>query len=149
LDSSVVIIGILFSLIYYEVTDISPGGIIVPAYLVLYTGDPKKIVITVVIAGVAYGVISLISRYVIIFGRRKFTLMIILSFLIQIAARELFIFIEWQIGFSSIGVIIPGIIASDFEKQGIGKTVFSLGVVVLLMYFTLELYKLSWGHWYG
>ena len=146
LDSEIIVIGILLSVLYYEVTDISPGGVIVPAYLALYVENPIKIIITLIISFMAYQILNFLSRYVIIFGRRKFSLMILFSYLIQLLANELILSTDWMISFSTIGIIIPGIIASDFDKQGVTKTVFSLGIVVLIMYFIIVLYKMSWGY---
>jgi poly-gamma-glutamate biosynthesis protein PgsC/CapC len=146
LDSEIVVIGILLSVLYYEATDISPGGVIVPAYLALYVENPVKIAITLIIAFSAYQVVNILSKHVIIFGRRKFSLMILFSYMIQVFSNELILSSDWMISVSSIGVIIPGIIASDFDKQGVTKTVFSLGIVVLIMYFIITLYKMSWGY---
>lgn len=146
LDSEIIVIGILLSVLFYEATDISPGGVIVPAYLALYVENPIKIIITLIIAFAAYQVVNILSRHVIVFGRRKFSLMILFSYMIQVFANELILSADWMISFSSIGVIIPGIIASDFDKQGVIKTIFSLGIVVLIMYFIVTLYKMSWGY---
>ena len=47
LDSySILIIGILVSIIFYELTDISPGGIIVPGLLVMYFNSVERIIYT-------------------------------------------------------------------------------------------------------
>lgn len=149
MDNNIIIIGIMLSLIYYEMTDLSPGGIIVPAYLSLYMNNSLKILITLVIATITYLIIGQLSKIILIFGRRRFTLMIVFSFIVQIFFREAFLISGMEIGFSSIGVIIPGIMASDFEKQGYRKTTLSLGIVMLMMYFILKIYKASWGYYYG
>ncbi|PID67083.1 MAG: poly-gamma-glutamate biosynthesis protein PgsC, partial [Fusobacteriales bacterium] len=38
--------GIISSLLFYELTEISPGGIIAPVYIALYINNPQKICIT-------------------------------------------------------------------------------------------------------
>jgi hypothetical protein len=43
-------IGLLLSLAFISVTGIYPGGIIVPSYLVLFAGQPERIVGTLIAA---------------------------------------------------------------------------------------------------
>ena len=63
LDSySILIIGVLVSIIFYELTDISPGGIIVPGLLVMYFDSIERIVYTVIIAFITYLIVKLIKN---------------------------------------------------------------------------------------
>ena len=63
-------LSLLVSLIFTEVTNLLPGGIIVPFYFVLYLDDPVKVGATVLSAVIAVGVIKLLSRVTILYGRR-------------------------------------------------------------------------------
>ena len=64
LDSySILIIGILVSIIFYELTDISPGGIIVPGLLVMYFNSVERIIYTVIISLITYLIVKLLSKY--------------------------------------------------------------------------------------
>ena len=51
---NILILGIIISIIYYEITDISPGGIIVPGLLVMYITQPERILYTLVVALITY-----------------------------------------------------------------------------------------------
>lgn len=132
---NILIIGVVLSLLFYELTEISPGGIIVPGLMVLYIHRIDWMIYTVLIAIATYLIVRLLSRYFIIFGRRRFALMIIISLLIHIL---LSLVIGWlpfaMIGFSIVGYTIAGIIANDIEKQGMVKTIPALTVVVGLLY---------------
>ena len=78
--NDIIIFGIILSIIFYEITEISPGGLIVPAYIAFYINDPQRISITIVAGILTFLVVKLISNHTIIYGRRKFALCIMISF---------------------------------------------------------------------
>ena len=75
------ILSLLVTLIFTEVTQIIPGGIVVPFYFALYLEEPVKVAATLVSALIALGVVKLIGSVTILYGRRKFTLYIIIGLL--------------------------------------------------------------------
>ena len=87
--TNIIIIGLLISIIFYEITDISPGGIIVPGLMVLYFNQVDRMIYTVVIAIISYLVVKWASRYFIIFGRRRFVLLIVISLVINFVLQLL------------------------------------------------------------
>ena len=127
---NLVIIGVLLSIIFYEITDITPGGIIVPGLLALYYKQIDRVIYTIVIALIAYFIVKLLSRYFVIFGKRRFVLMIIISlFLNIILDLILHSFSLNLLNLSIIGYTITGIIANDIYKQGINRTIPALVIV--------------------
>ena len=76
---TILVIGILISIIFYELTDVSPGGIIVPGLLVTYINSIERVIFTVIIAFLTFLIVKLLSKYVLVFGKRRFALMIIVS----------------------------------------------------------------------
>ena len=127
---NLVILGVLLGIIFYEITDISPGGIIVPGLLALYYRQVDRIIYTLVIAVIAYFIVRLLSKYFVIFGKRRFVLMIIISiFLNVILDLILHSFSLSMLNLTIIGYTIAGIIANDFYKQGLLKTVPALVIV--------------------
>ena len=127
---NLVIIGVLLSIIFYEITDITPGGIIVPGLLALYYKQIDRVIYTIVIALIAYFIVKLLSRYFVIFGKRRFVLMIIISlFLNIILDLILHSFSLNLLNLSIIGYTITGIIANDIYKQGIKRTIPALVIV--------------------
>ena len=88
------------------------------------------LVYTLVIALIAYFIVKLLSRYFVIFGKRRFVLMIIISiFLNVILDLILHSFSLNMLNLTIIGYTIAGIIANDFYKQGLLKTVPALAIV--------------------
>lgn len=127
---NLVIIGVLLSIIFYEITDITPGGIIVPGLLALYYKQIDRIIYTVVIALIAYFIVKLLSRYFVIFGKRRFVLMIIIALFLNIVLDLiLHSFSLSMLNLSIIGYTIAGIIANDIYKQGIKRTIPAIIIV--------------------
>lgn len=126
--NDLLLLGIFLSLIFAELTDLSPGGIIVPAYFAMYAYDPKRILGTVVISLLCVVLVRFMSRFMILYGRRRFAIYMMTG-----------IFLRLLLGFAlsdismSIGYLIPGILGKDMEKQGVVPTLVSLGIVTLLI----------------
>ena len=129
------VLALLVSLIFTEFTNLLPGGIIVPFYFALYLDDPVKIIATVVSSVIAMLAVNLLSRHMILYGRRKFALYLIIGIL------EKIIFTYFYFGNSymfynlsmTIGYLVSGILGREMEKQGVFKTLGSLTIVVLVI----------------
>ena len=50
MNETIVIVGVLLSILFYEVSELSPGGLIVPGYFALFSNDYKRIVATILVA---------------------------------------------------------------------------------------------------
>jgi poly-gamma-glutamate biosynthesis protein PgsC/CapC len=138
-----IFIGIASALLYTEATGILPGGIIVPAYIALYLDQPLRVAATVAAALLALLCFRLLSRYFVLFGRRRFVLLILLGGLFG----QLW-FILWPHVFSTpldlrvIGWIIPGLLANNCERQKILPTLASLITASVLTYFIARIVAL-------
>ena len=123
----VVLVGVALSLLFYELTGLSPAGLVVPGYIALSLQTPGRVLNTLLIALLAWGAARLLSRWMILYGRRRFAVLILLSFLINALIVGGGI-LPYDPGM--IGVLVPGIIANEVEKQGVLKSMLSLAVVV-------------------
>ena len=128
-------IGLVVGFIYYELVGISPGGVIAPAYFVMFLDQPLKILITLVLALLVWIIIKTLSNYFILFGRRRLLLALLLGFCLKLVINNLiqpmsFITLDLQ----SIGYIIPGLIANEFGRQKIMPTLASIGIVSVITY---------------
>lgn len=129
------VLALLISLLFTELTNLLPGGIIVPFYFALYLDDPVKIVATVVSALIAMVVVKFLSRFMILYGRRKFALYLIIGILEKILFTYLYFgnsYLFYNLSMT-IGYLVPGILARDMEKQGVVKTLGALTIVVLII----------------
>jgi poly-gamma-glutamate biosynthesis protein PgsC/CapC len=134
-------IGLLISLIFIAVTGYYPGGIIVPGYLVLYFDQPLRITGTILAGLLAFLVYRLTSRYLILFGKRRFVFIIfisaILSFSFTYFAPFLF---PASMEMKMIGWVIPGLIAINFDRQGMVATISSMAIVLAVLFCIGKIY---------
>lgn len=143
--NEVIILGIILSIIFYEITEISPGGLIVPAYIAFYLDNPQRVIITILAGILTFLIVKFISNYTIIYGRRKFALCIMISFIIRVILKYFNIYIvnEYELfilGGSIIGVIIPGIIAQEIDRYGVPRTISSLLILSIFIKSIIELF---------
>jgi gamma-polyglutamate biosynthesis protein CapC len=136
-------IGLVLAVIYIEIFDFYPGGLIVPAYMALYLHVPVKVLATIIVSFLALFSYKFISRYLVLFGKRRFAFMVILGafwgqlwFLIW---PELF---PYPIGVRAVGLVIPGLLANNLERQRYLPTLASLLTVAVMTYFAVRV--LNW-----
>jgi len=147
-SSETLFIGLFVSFIILERTGIYPGGIIVPGFLSFYFPFPGRIIATFVIALVSLVFFRIIAARTLLFGRRRFFFMILTGALLT----SFYNFFSTGLSFAGllfpdtrvVGLIIPGLIANNTEKQGIVKT-FSTAVTALVLTWLLsKLYMSFW-----
>lgn len=131
MNETIVILGIVLSIIFYEITEMSPGGLIVPGYFALFLNDPKRIIVTMIVAMFSVFFVRILDRYLILFGRRKFAIYIIVSFLIKLFLKKLDLNV--LIGGEVIGILIPAILAQDIDRNKIYRTIPSLIVLSIVI----------------
>ncbi len=134
-NADIIIIGVLVSLVYFELTGFSPSGLVVPGYIALCLSTPQRVVYTLAVVFLTFGLAKALSCVIIMYGRRRFALVIVLSYVIHHIILA-FGFFTYNPGI--VGVLVPGIMAQEFEKQGVVNSLVSLGIVlsviVLIMF---------------
>jgi poly-gamma-glutamate biosynthesis protein PgsC/CapC len=136
-------LGIIISLMYNEITDMSPGGLISPGYFALFMTQPSRIFSTLVMALLIGLVLKVLVKYLPIYGKRQFACAVTLAILFKLLLGDFIMSsVELSVSINSIGVIIPGLIANDIMKQGAFKTVVSLVIVSTALFALLVLLKM-------
>jgi poly-gamma-glutamate biosynthesis protein PgsC/CapC len=134
-------LGLLLALLFIAVTGYYPGGIIVPGYLVLYADQPLRITGTLIAGLLAYFIYRLASRYLILFGKRRFVFLILISATLSFSFSFLVPFIfPVSPEMKMIGWVIPGLIANNFDRQGIAATFSSMVIVLAVLVFISKIY---------
>ena len=104
--NQIILLGVVVSMIFTEITGLS-AGLIVPGYLVLALHSPGRIVTTLIMASVSVLLCRLASQWLILFGRRRF------AFVLNCVLSA------WRLlPFSVIGILMPGILAREIDRQG-------------------------------
>jgi len=137
-------LGLLIALLFIGLTGYYPGGIIVPAYLVLFMDQPLRIIGTLLAALLTLLCYRVASRYLILFGRRRFVFMILFGGVWTFLWILVFpVIIPVSFEFRVIGWVIPGLIANHFERQGVVITTAALITVTVITYFMGLLWAIS------
>jgi len=112
-------LGIILSLFFTETLGVTAGGVIVPGYIALFLHKPEMVIGTFSISIATYLIIMFLSYFMLIYGKRRLVLSLLIGFFIgyyvkgNVDGGELLV----------IGNIIPGLIASWMDRQGVVRTI--------------------------
>ena len=136
-------VGVVLSLIFAEKFGINPAGLVVPGYLALIFDQPIMLLSVLIISCLTYFIVSNgISKWVILYGRRKFAAMILTGMVIKFIFDLLYPLSPFEmVEVSGIGVVIPGIIANTIQKQGVVITLSTTMLLTCITYIILFLYS--------
>jgi len=117
-------LGLVISLIFSETLGLAAGGMVVPGYLALMIHQPLRIAGTILVSLLTYGALKLLSRYTLIYGRRRIVMAVLIGFVFGALSRDLLLFKmhEVPVDLRTIGFVIPGLAANWMERQGIVPT---------------------------
>lgn len=132
-------IGLVVSLIFTELFGMAAGGMVVPGYVALHLNEPGDVLLTLGVALATFAVVHAMATIVIVYGRRRTVLMILVGYLFGVLTRSLLAGPAHSLlspDNNVIGFIIPGLIAIWMDRQGLVETIASLvtaSVVVRLV----------------
>ena len=129
-------LGMLISLLFSETLGVMGGGVIVPGYFAIHLQDLVSVFMTFFIAYVAYLIIHYLSKYILIYGRRRVILSLLIAFLLGLIVRTS---VSMPGSLDYIGFIIPGLVASWYDKQGVVRTTSVVLIQSSLVHFILML----------
>lgn len=131
---STVALSVILSFLVTELTGLLTGGMVSAGYLAFYFSEPMRILSTFLLSALIALILRLSREFLILYGRRRFMLSILLSILFVYALEKAyFILSPLSLDLRVIGYIIPGLIANDMEKQGILRTSLALIIVTALV----------------
>ena len=141
-------IGMVLSLFLTETLGVTAGGIIVPGYIAMNLEDPYRLITTFGISIITYLIIKFISQFILVYGKRRLVLALLIGFLLGYFTRTENNLLSdlTQMDFVVIGNIIPGLIASWMDRQGVLRTVCTVLItagITKLFIMVLSLYQLS------
>ncbi len=134
------LIGVSISLIYAERTGVIPAGLVVPGYLALVLDQVIFVAFILLISFATYLAVEKgLSRFVILYGRRRFLAMMAMGVLLKLVFDRLYPTLPFEVyEFRGIGVIVPGLIANAIARQGVPHTITSTlllsGLTFLLVF---------------
>jgi gamma-polyglutamate biosynthesis protein CapC len=129
-------LGLLFALGCYLVTNLSPGGMITPAWLALtLIDDWRRVFLIIIVALLSWGGIVLVGRFVILYGKRLFASVVMLAVFLQMTMYVI-LMKQAPLLFSpeTLGFIVPGLIAYQLIRQPVLATTVATTAVTLATY---------------
>jgi len=128
-------LGLIFSLLSYEVFGLAAGGIVVPGYIALQLSHPDRLIGIVGVSLLTFLIIKALGKYTFLYGRRQMVLSLLIGCLLANFSRY-FMNIDLAsttMELQAVGWVIPGLIAHWFGKQGVFKTLNVLFITSVLV----------------
>ena len=156
-------LGMIISLILTEAVGVTAGGLIVPGYIALSLHNPYAVGFTFCISLITLVILNFLSKFIIIYGKRRLVFCLLLSFTLGSFIRDIpFYFITYKpegyLLFSGffhylntnlndfnnylanysgemiyIGWVIPGLISSWMDRQGVVPTISTILIISSLI----------------
>jgi poly-gamma-glutamate biosynthesis protein PgsC/CapC len=132
-------LGLVFSLVCYLTTNLSPGGMITPGWIALtLVTDVQMAALMVGVSALTYFMTKLLQRTVILYGKRLFAAVVLCAVLMQTTVM-LALNHEFPLLYTSqtLGFIVPGLVSYQMVRQPLGATLISTTAVTLATYVVL------------
>lgn len=135
------IFGVLISLLIEEVLGVAAGGMIAPAILALHVQNIDVIIYIFLISFLTYLIVEkFLSKYIILYGKRKFAFMILVAILLKVIGDQLYPLLPFAaVSFRGIGAIVPALMANTYARQGIKFTIPAIIVSTAAVYGLLQI----------
>lgn len=120
-------IGIALGMLFYRRTGRSCGGIITPGFIALQLGNPLSVGIAIGTALFLALLLEIIVRFTGIYGRQRIALAMLMALGCKVLLDLFFPSTSLWLGW-----VVPGLLAADMQRQGIGETLIGTVIVTLL-----------------
>src|SRR5215468_10706681 len=129
-------IGLIFSLICYLLTNLSPGGMITPGWIgVILVETPMQGLIILGATIVTFVATKLLQKVVILYGKRLFAAVVLTGVLLQLT---IFVLIHRDAPFlfthQTLGFVVPGLITYQLVRQPPMVTLLATGAASAATY---------------
>ena len=124
-----VVLGFIFS----EFLGIATGGLVSAGYLAFFMGSPLRVASTLAVAVLIYLITRFLQKWVIIYGKRRFMTVILLSIILTWVVEQVTRSGMTGLDIRMVGFIIPGLIANDMLRQGVVKTLAATSIVAIVI----------------
>lgn len=126
-------LGLVFSLVCYLFTNLSPGGMVSPAWLALLAAESTgRLALALGVIAVTYVAMLVLQREVILFGKRLFAAVVLVGIFAQITLGLAFPGMHpLLVSGTALGFIVPGLVAYQLVRQPVVPTLVATATVTL------------------
>jgi len=134
-------LGVVVSLLIEEFTGVSPGGMITPGVLAINIKNVDVLIYIFLLSLVIHLIVDkVLSKYMILYGKRKFAITIVLAMLLKLTFDQFYGVLPFAtVAFRGAGAIVPALLANTYSKQGIEFTVPTAIISMFIVALVLEL----------
>lgn len=132
------VLGVVVSILFYERFQLTTGGIAAPGYLAFALFDPLILPGVFLVALASHAVVHRgLAHIVLLPAAAQFSLLILVSAMLHFVLDIVFVHYAGLNPSSQllrgIGYVIPGLVAHDFARHGIARTIGSVSVTSLVV----------------
>jgi len=132
--TAALIVGIAVSLMLTELVGLSAGGIIVPGYAALLIDRPAALAGLLLVALASYGAVRALGTVLMLYGSRRFAVAVLVGLALSTGAQWASplaspLYVEW----AGLGLIVPGLLANQFDRQGVLPTLAMVAIAAPLV----------------
>jgi gamma-polyglutamate biosynthesis protein CapC len=129
-------IGLVFALLCYLTTNLSPGGMITPGWIALtLIEDKMHAAVIVAMTVITFALTKVLQRTVILYGKRLFAAIVLLSVFLQLT---LFVLVQQDLpllfAHQTLGFVAPGLITYQLVRQPPKATILATTLVTAITY---------------
>ena len=123
-------VGLIFSLMCYLLTNLSPGGMVTPGWIgVILVETPWQGLVLVGVTVLTFIATKLLQRVVILYGKRLFAAVVLTGVLLQLT---FFILVQRDLPLlfthETLGYVIPGLITYQLVRQPPAPTLLAISL---------------------
>jgi gamma-polyglutamate biosynthesis protein CapC len=132
--TAALVIGAAVSLLLTELVGLSAGGIVSPGYIALLLDQPVALGAVMAIALAVFVIVRFLATHLILFGSRRFAVTVMAGVTIHAGLEAIWpAVLATALGWAGLGHIVPGLIAHQFDRQGILPTLTVLAIAAPLV----------------
>jgi poly-gamma-glutamate biosynthesis protein PgsC/CapC len=131
--TAALVIGIVVSLVLTELIGLTAGGIIVPGYVALLLDRPTALLGFLLVAAATYGMMRALGTVLMLYGSRRFAVAVMAGLTLSIGAQWASLSVPLYVEWVGLGLIVPGLLAHQFDRQGVLPTLVMLAIAAPLV----------------
>jgi poly-gamma-glutamate biosynthesis protein PgsC/CapC len=129
-------IGLIFSLMCYLLTNLSPGGMITPGWIgVILVETPVQGAVILAATVLTFLVTKVLQKLLILYGKRLFAAVVLVGVLLQLT---FYVLVQRQLPLlfthETLGFVIPGLITYQLVRQPPVATLLATGAAAAATY---------------
>ncbi len=121
----VLALGVVVGILIEEFIGVSTGGMIVPGVLAMNVRNLDILIYIFLLSLIVHLIVDkVLSKHMILYGKRKFAVTIILALLLKLGFDQFYPIMPFaSVAFRGAGAIAPALLANTYSRQGIEFTI--------------------------